>query len=63
VDVEEEPKAETEALARNRRVVEMRDEGASWLRIQEEFGLSRQQARYAYQLGKRAARRGALRAE
>jgi uncharacterized protein (DUF433 family) len=44
--------------ARNARIVSMRDAGASWKEVQEEFGLTRQQARYAYQLGKRAERRG-----
>ena len=39
------------------RIVEMRDKGASWKEVQEVFGLTRQQARYAYQLGKRAERR------
>jgi hypothetical protein len=44
-------------MERSARITQMRDDGASWLQIQEEFGLSRQQARYAYQLGKRALRR------
>jgi hypothetical protein len=57
VAVEEELEAGNDVADRNRRIVELRDEGASWLQIQEEFGLSRQQARYAYQLGKRAVRR------
>jgi hypothetical protein len=39
------------------KVVEMRDGGASWLEIQEVFQLTRQQARYAYQRGKRVERR------
>ncbi|MGI8824401.1 MAG: hypothetical protein ACR2JC_01920 [Chloroflexota bacterium] len=38
-------------------VVERRNQGAAWLEIQREFSLTRQQARYAYQLGKRAERR------
>jgi hypothetical protein len=37
----------------------MRDGGASWKEVQAAFGLTRQQARYAYQLGKRAERRKA----
>lgn len=41
----------------SRRIVEMRDNGATWLQIQEAFTLTRQQARYAYQLGKRVERR------
>ncbi len=45
----------------NARIVEMRDAGASWKEIQEAFALTRQQARYAYQLGKRAERRSARR--
>ena len=47
----------TDDAARNARIVAMRDAGASWKEVQEEFGLTRQQARYAYQLGKRAERR------
>jgi len=43
-------------------IVKLRDAGASWKEIQQTFGLSRQQARYAYQLGKRAERRSARRA-
>jgi hypothetical protein len=39
------------------KVVAMRDGGASWLEIQEVFQLTRQQARYAYQRGKRVERR------
>ena len=41
------------------RILAMRDGGASWHEIEKDFGLTRQQARYAYQLGKRAARRAA----
>lgn len=41
------------------RVVAMRDAGAPWKEILETLGLTRQQARYQYQLGKRAERRGA----
>lgn len=43
---------------RNFRIVDMRDGGAAWNQIQTVFGMTRQQARYAYQLGKRAERRG-----
>ena len=42
---------------RSARIVIMRDGGAAWIEIQKAFGLTRQQARYAYQLGKRAERR------
>jgi len=49
------PAANTE---RNARIVEMREQGTAWSDIQSVFGLTRQQARYAYQLGKRAERRG-----
>jgi hypothetical protein len=38
-------------------IVAMRDAGATWVEIQKRFGLTRQQARYAFQLGKRAERR------
>lgn len=44
-----------------RRIVEMREAGAAWRDIQAAFGLTRQQARYAYQLGKRAERRATRR--
>jgi uncharacterized protein (DUF433 family) len=39
------------------RIVALRDAGVSWQEIQSQFGLTRQQVRYAYQLGKRAQRR------
>jgi hypothetical protein len=39
------------------RIARLRDEGASWLQIQQAFQLTRQQARYAYQRGKREERR------
>jgi hypothetical protein len=45
----------------NAQIVKLRDAGASWKEIQQTFGLSRQQARYAYQLGKRVERRNARR--
>jgi hypothetical protein len=41
------------------RVLQMREAGASWLEIQQAFGLSRQQARYAYQRARREQRRSA----
>jgi hypothetical protein len=43
------------------RIVDMRDHGIAWKAIQETFGLTRQQARYAYQRGKRVERRAARR--
>jgi hypothetical protein len=43
--------------AQDERIARMRDEGASWLQIQQAFDLTRQQARYAYQRGKREERR------
>lgn len=46
---------------RNRQVVALREAGATWLQIQQRFDLSRQQARYAYQVGKRMQRRAARR--
>ncbi|HEX6509857.1 MAG TPA: hypothetical protein VF221_19705 [Chloroflexota bacterium] len=45
------------------RIVRMRDVGASWLEVQQAFGLSRQQARYAYQRGKREERRAQRRSQ
>ena len=39
------------------RIVAMRDAGRTWKEIQAAYGLTRQQARYAYQLGKRRERR------
>jgi hypothetical protein len=53
----EDPEARPDLSERNGRITQMRDAGASWLQLQEEFQLSRQQVRYAYQLGKRALRR------
>jgi type V secretory pathway adhesin AidA len=49
--------AESEADNRPARIVAMRDGGASWHDIEQAFGLTRQQARYAFQIGKRAERR------
>jgi uncharacterized protein (DUF433 family) len=43
--------------ARDREVLQRREAGASWLEIQQQFGLTRQQARYAYQKAKRQERR------
>lgn len=43
--------------ARNAQIVSMRDAGASWKDITERYGLTRQQARFAYQMGKRNERR------
>lgn len=53
---------EAEDASRDRRIVALREGGASWKEIEETFGLTRQQARYRYQVGKRAARRAARRA-
>jgi hypothetical protein len=44
-------------------VVRMRESGASWLQIQARFSLSRQEARYAYQVGMRDRRRHGSRPE
>jgi hypothetical protein len=52
-----EPPASGRDAARDERIALRRDEGATWLQIQREFDLTRQQARYAYQRGKRAERR------
>jgi hypothetical protein len=43
--------------AQDERIAQMRDGGATWLEIQQAFTLTRQQARYAYQRGKREQRR------
>lgn len=48
--------------AQDERIAQMRDGGASWLEIQQAFALTRQQARYAYQRGKREQRRSQRRA-
>lgn len=42
---------------REREVLRLRKNGASWLEIQQAFGLTRQQARYAYQRALRQERR------
>ncbi len=39
------------------KIVAMRETGASWLEVQRAFSLTRQQARYAYQVGRREERR------
>jgi hypothetical protein len=52
----EQPPAGRNAV-QDERIAHMRDEGASWLQIQQEFDLTRQQARYGYQRGKREERR------
>jgi hypothetical protein len=59
----ETPEGDAGEPERNARIVLMRDAGMSWLDIQREFGLTRQQARYAYQLGKRAERRRSRRGQ
>jgi len=46
-----------DAAARQAEIVRLRDSGTSWQEIQQRFNMTRQQARYAYQLGKRAQRR------
>lgn len=48
-----------ETAERNARILDMRRAGASWQEIGRTFDLTRQQARYAYQLAKRAERRAA----
>jgi len=47
----------TEVAARNAQILAMRRAGASWEEIGRTFGLTRQQARYGFQLAKRARRR------
>jgi DNA-binding CsgD family transcriptional regulator len=51
-----------DAGEREREVLRLRENGASWLEIQQQFGLTRQQARYAYQRARRVQRRAARRA-
>jgi transcriptional regulator len=55
------PAAPDNQSERNLRVAEMRDAGASWQEIARAFDLTRQQARYAYQVAKREERRKARR--
>ena len=55
--VEEEMSEPSSSQETDARVLAMRDAGASWLDIQRELGLTRQQARYAYQRAKREERR------
>jgi transcriptional regulator len=45
------------------RVLQLRESGVTWLDIQRELGVTRQQARYAYQRAKREERRKAKRAQ
>ena len=40
-----------------RQALALRESGASWLEIGQQLGLTRQQARYAYQRAKREERR------
>jgi hypothetical protein len=56
--MEEEEQSDRE---RNARILALRETGASWQEIQRQFGLTRQQARYAYQKGLRDRRRSARR--
>ncbi|MGI8968844.1 MAG: hypothetical protein ACR2GA_07045 [Chloroflexota bacterium] len=46
---------------RDARILALRDGGATWAEIQHTFDLTRQQARYCYQRGKRVVRRAARR--
>lgn len=46
----------------DREVLRLREGGASWLEISQALGLTRQQARYAYQRAKRVERRAERRA-
>jgi len=52
-----EPASTSRDAAQDGKIAQRRDEGATWLEIQREFDLTRQQARYAYQRGKREERR------
>jgi hypothetical protein len=52
-----EPATSGRDAAQDARIAQRRDEGVTWLEIQQEFNLTRQQARYAYQRGKREERR------
>ncbi len=53
----DEPATSGRDAALDARIAQLRDGGATWLEIQREFDLTRQQARYAYQRGKREERR------
>jgi hypothetical protein len=53
----DEPATSGRDAALDERIAHLRDGGATWLEIQREFDLTRQQARYAYQRGKREERR------
>lgn len=57
--MEQEERVDT--AARDAEIVARRDAGVSWKEIEQEFGLTRQQARYGYQRGKRVVRRAARR--
>lgn len=46
-----------DSAQRDAQILAMKDGGATWLQIQEAFGLTRQQARYGYQKAKREVRR------
>lgn len=52
-----EPTTSGRDAVQDERIAHRRDAGATWLEIQQEFNLTRQQARYAYQRGKREERR------
>jgi predicted transcriptional regulator len=56
-----EQEEEARRAAREAEIVARRDAGVSWQDIEKEFGLTRQQARYGYQRGKRVERRAARR--
>jgi hypothetical protein len=48
---------ETNGEGLDARVAQMRKDGAAWADIERAFGITRQQARYAYQKAKRVERR------
>jgi transcriptional regulator len=51
------PEEEQAGPERDARILALRDAGASWQELARMFGLTRQQARYCYQRGKREERR------
>lgn len=57
------PPVNARNAAQDERIARLRDEGATWLEIQQVFGLTRQQARYGYQRGKREERRAERRSK
>lgn len=57
--MEEQPEQGRIAVHIQADIVARRDGGASWKELEQAYGLTRQQARYAYQLGKRRERRRA----